>query len=157
MSEEKDIVYSITNAKEYDPCMHSAEHILNQTMVRLFGCGRAFRAHIEKRKSKCDYYFSRNLTQDEIKEIEDHVNSIIEQDMPITEEFLSREEAKHIVSLERLPKNAGSIVRIIRIGTYDVCPCSGTHAKTTRELGRFRIISTDWNGGVLRVRFRLET
>jgi len=35
--------------KEYDPRMHSAEHILNQTMVRMFNRGRSFSAHIEKK------------------------------------------------------------------------------------------------------------
>ena len=44
-------------SKEIDPRMHSAEHVLNQTMVRMFGTGRAFSAHIEARKSKCDYRF----------------------------------------------------------------------------------------------------
>ena len=48
--------------KQYHPQMHSAEHILNQTMVRMFNRGRSFSNHIEKKKSKCDYHFDRNLT-----------------------------------------------------------------------------------------------
>ena len=42
------------NKEEYPP-MHTAEHILNGTMVKMFGCRRAQNAHIERRKSKCDY------------------------------------------------------------------------------------------------------
>jgi len=38
--------------KAYDPRMHSAEHILDQTIERMFCCGRCFRTHIEKKKSK---------------------------------------------------------------------------------------------------------
>ena len=60
--------------KKTDPRMHSAEHILNQTMDRMFGCGRCFSAHIERRKSKCDYHFDRGLTAEEIAEIQDRVN-----------------------------------------------------------------------------------
>ena len=56
--------------KEYDPRMHSAEHILNQTMVRMFNRGRSFSAHIEKKKSKCDYNFDRELTQNELAKID---------------------------------------------------------------------------------------
>ena len=41
--------------KLYNEPMHTCEHILNQTMVRMFGCGRSMNAHIEKKKSKCDY------------------------------------------------------------------------------------------------------
>ena len=82
--------------KEIDPRMHSAEHILNQTMVRMFNCGRSFSSHIEKRKSKCDYHFHRALTEEETKKIEKSVNDVIQTDVLVAEEFMSLEEAgKH--------------------------------------------------------------
>ena len=80
-------------SKEYDPRMHSAEHILNQTMVRMFGRGRSFSAHIEKKKSKCDYHFERDLTADERVELERRVNEVIASDVAVREEHLAREEA----------------------------------------------------------------
>ncbi|HEX2960302.1 MAG TPA: hypothetical protein VHO43_00830 [Ignavibacteriales bacterium] len=140
--------------KDYNPQMHSAEHILNQTMVRMFNCGRSFSAHIEKKKSKCDYHFDRNLTENEIQTIEAKVNEIIDLDLPVTEEFLSREEAQRTFNLERLPEDAGDKVRIVRIGNYDACPCIGPHVGKTKEIGSIKIISTDFNNGVLRVRFK---
>jgi misacylated tRNA(Ala) deacylase len=144
------------NPKEYDPRMHSAEHLLNQTMVRMFNCGRAFSAHIEKKKSKCDYHFDRDLTPAEIAEIEKRVNEVIQSDLPVREQFLSREEASSRFSLKRLPEEAGGTIRIITIGDYDACPCSGIHAPSTKAIGGFKIGSTSWENGVLRVRFRLE-
>jgi misacylated tRNA(Ala) deacylase len=143
------------NRKEYDPRMHSAEHILNQTMVRMFNCGRAFSAHIEKKKSKCDYHFARNLTPEEISRIEDKVNEVIKSDLIIKERTLSREEAGKLVSLSRLPEEAGDTVRLIAVGDFDLCPCSGVHAHTTKEIGEFKIISTDCTNNILRVRFKL--
>ena len=143
------------NPKEYDRRMHSAEHILNQTMVRMFDCGRAFSAHIEKKKSKCDYHLDRDLTEEEISAIENKVNKIIQADLPIREHLLSREEAGKMVSLARLPDDAGESVRIISIGDYDICPCSGLHALTTKEIGTFKILSTDYTNGRLRIRFKL--
>ena len=145
----------VPNRKEYDPRMHSAEHILNQTMVRMFDCGRAFSAHIEKKKSKCDYRFERNLTSDEIAQIEHKINEVVKSDLPIQEKILDREEAGKIVSLTRLPAEAGNRVRIIAIGDYDLCPCSGVHALTTGEIGEFKIISTDCANDILRIRFRI--
>lgn len=142
--------------KEYSPQMHSAEHILNQTMVRMFNKGRSFSAHIEKKKSKCDYHFDRNLTEDEISEIENRVNKVIEADLSITEEIYSHEEAEQIVSLEKLPEDAGDKVRVIKIGDYDICPCRGQHVKSTKEIGGFKIISTGYEDGVLRIRFKLD-
>jgi misacylated tRNA(Ala) deacylase len=146
----------VPNQKEYDPRMHSAEHILNQTMVRMFQCGRAFSAHIEKKKSKCDYRFERNLTAEEITRIEVKVNEIIKSDLPIQERILSREEAGTIVSLTKLPQNAGDCIRIITIGDYDACPCSGIHATSTKDIGEFNIVSCDWANGVLRIRFKTQ-
>ena len=145
----------IKSNKQYHPQMHSAEHILNQTMVRMFNCGRSFSNHIEKKKSKCDYHFSRNLTSEEIKEIELNVNQVIKQDLTVSEEFYSKEDAKMTFNLSKLPDDAGDKIRIIRIGDYDACPCSGLHVSSTNEIGTFKIISTDHNEGVLRVRFKL--
>lgn len=142
--------------KDYDPRMHSAEHILNQTMMRMFHCGRSFSMHLEKKKSKCDYHFDRNLTEEEIREIERRVNEVIQSDAVVREELLSRDEAAHAFDLSRLPDQTGDVVRIIRIGDYDACPCIGQHVQTTKEIGTFRIISTSYEGGVLRVRFKLH-
>lgn len=145
----------IISNKDYDPRMHSAEHILNQTMVRMFKCERSFSNHIEKKKSKCDYHFGRNLTAEEISEIESRVNAVIKSNSLITEEFVEREKIKSIFNLERLPQTAGEVIRIIKIGDYDSCPCSGMHVKTTEEIGQFKIISSSYENGVMRLRFKL--
>ncbi|MBN2123772.1 MAG: hypothetical protein JW821_05745 [Deltaproteobacteria bacterium] len=142
--------------KDYaDPRMHTAEHILNQTMVRMFDCGRAFSAHIEKKKSKCDYRFDRPLTDEETREIQDRVNTVISENKPVTEEFISREEAVERFNLERLPEEAGDRIRIVRVGDYDACPCIGEHVSITKEIGEFRITTTGFDEGVLRIRFKL--
>ena len=145
----------MADRKNYNPQMHSAEHILNQTMVRMFNKGRSFSAHIEKKKSKCDYYFDRDLTEEEKLKIETKVNEIIKMDLPVTENFISLSEAKTKFNLEKLPANAGENIRIIKIGDYDACPCIGEHVTSTREIGEFKIISSGFNENVLRIRFKL--
>ncbi len=144
------------NPKQYDPRMHSAEHIFIQTMVRMFDCGRAFSSHIEKKKSKCDFHFTRNITPVEIEEIDRRVNDVIRADLPVVESFLGRDEAQRRFNLSRLPEEAGQTIRIISIGDYDACPCSGNHATSTKEIGLFRIISSDYAEGVLRVRYTIQ-
>ena len=146
---------NIKSNKQYHPQMHSAEHILNQTMVRMFGCGRSFSNHIEKKKSKCDYHFERNLTGNEIEEINLKVNNIIQRDLQVVDEFINRKEAEDKFNLARLPDDSGEKIRIIKIGGYDTCPCSGLHVAHTKEIGRFNINSTSFNDGVLRIRFKL--
>lgn len=145
----------IKSNKQYNPQMHSAEHILNQTMVRMFNCGRSFSNHIEKKKSKCDYHYDRNLTEEEIQLLNKKVNEVIQQDLIVEEEFYSKDVAMEKFNLSKLPEDAGEKVRIIKIGKYDACPCSGLHVSHTTEIGVFNIISTDFNEGVLRIRFKL--
>lgn len=141
--------------KNYYPPMHTAEHILNQTMVRMFNKGRSFSNHIEKKKSKCDYHFDRNLTEEEMETINKKVNKIIQQNFEVKEEFLNREEALKNYKLSQLPDDGGDVIRIIKIGDYDACPCSGVHVLNTKEIGIFKIISTSYEDGVLRIRFKL--
>lgn len=135
--------------------MHTTEHILNQTMVRVFGTGRCFSAHIEKKKSKCDYHFTRRLTAEEARLLTEKVNGVIKADLPVTEEFVALPEAEKKYDLSRLPQDSGSRIRIVRIGNYDQCPCIGPHVGTTAELGKFRITSSNFENGVLRIRFKL--
>lgn len=141
--------------KSMDPQMHSAEHLLNQTMDRMFGCGRCIAAHIERKKSKCDYRFHRPLTEEEIRSIEEQVNRIIESDLPVTERFAARDQCVEQFDLGRLPVDAGEEIRIVDIGDYDACPCIGPHVGSTAEIGLFGIVSVDLQGDTLRIRYKL--
>ncbi|HRX31410.1 MAG TPA: hypothetical protein P5349_05930 [Tenuifilaceae bacterium] len=143
--------------KSYDPRMHTAEHILNQTMVRMFGCKRAFSSHIEKKKSKCDYRIPNPIDMNKLVEVERIVNEIIRLNLEVTDEFVSKEDAAKFLDLNRLPADASSTIRVVRIGDYDACACIGPHVKHTNEIGTFRIISSDYAEGILRIRFRLES
>lgn len=143
------------NKREFPP-MHTAEHILNATMVSMFGCGRHANAHVERTKSKLDYDFDRALTPDETAEIERRVNAVIAADLPVTEEFATQAEVGSRFDLSRLPDDATATVRIVHVGDYDECLCAGTHVAHTAEIGTFRISSTRYAEGRLRIVFRLD-
>ena len=154
-------------SKEYDPFMHTAEHVLNQTMVRMFGCGRSFSSHLNADKSKCDYHFPRPLEDAEAAELERRINEVLAQHMPVRTETLPREEAGKLVDLGRLPAHLegeeGLMVRIVTVGDYDICPCSGEHVENTSEVGAFLLVSHDFTppqgdeeAGRLRIRFKLK-
>lgn len=135
--------------------MHTVEHILNQTMVRMFGCGRSRNAHIERKKSKCDYLLAQAPDEKQIREIETRVNEIIEQHLPVWIEFLSRQEAAGKFDLERLPEDVSETLRIVHVGGYDACPCVGQHVENTSEIRCFSVISFDYADDRLRLRFKL--
>lgn len=142
--------------KQADPRMHSAEHILNQAMVRLYDCGRCFSAHIERKKSKCDYYFDHELTGDEVEEIQSRVNRVVKSDLPVSETFVLKDEAQGLYDMDKLPGDVDERVRIVHMGSYDACPCIGDHVASTGEIGAFRITTTSYKDGVLRIRFKLS-
>ena len=135
--------------------MHTTEHILNQTMVRMFACGRSRNAHVERKKSKCDYTLSCEPTAEQIIEIENRVNDVIMQNLPVTIEFVTRENVPAGVDLSKLPAAANETLRIVRVGDYDICACIGAHVNNTSEIGEFKIISHSWENGTLRLRFKL--
>ncbi|NLZ95519.1 MAG: hypothetical protein GX921_06820 [Bacteroidales bacterium] len=136
--------------------MHTAEHILNQTMVRMFGCPRSSNTHIERKKSKCDYNLNHAPTDEQVQEIEDRVNRVINSNLQITEDFVHIKEAEDLVDLSKLPDNASEMLRIVRVGDYDVCACIGSHVDNTSEIGEFYVTTHSFDKGRWRVRFKLR-
>ena len=152
---EKEIQLNSHNKQEYPP-MHTAEHLLNGTMVKMIGCKRSRNAHIERKKSKCDYPLAQPLTPEQLQEIENTINNVIGQDLPVTFEFIPASEAAKIYDLERLPEDASEMLRIVHIGDYDACPCVGAHVERPSQIGHFRISSSRYQDGVQRIVFRLD-
>ena len=142
------------NKQEYPP-MHTCEHIVNRTMVNLFGCGRAVSAHIERKKSKLDFQLPQTPETEDITPIENTVNEVIAQHLPVTTEFITQQEALGRFDLKRLPENASDTVRVVKVGDYDECLCIGKHVENTSEIGTFKIISSDYKDGIFRIRFKL--
>lgn len=142
--------------KLYDPQMHTAEHVLNQVMIRNFGTNRCIGMHLEKKKSKCDFAFDRALLPNDELSIENAVNDLLKQGLPVIDKIVPRHEAEQLVSLEKLPGDSGDPVRLVMVGDFDTCACIGNHVQNTLEVGEFRIISTSFEEGILRIRFKLN-
>ena len=151
-----DYILNEHNKEEFPPA-HTAEHLLNQTMIRMFDCGRSFNAHVERKKSKMSFHLSQKPSRQEEKEIERRMNELIEEDLPVTFEFVTRDNLPDEVSLERLPDDASETIRLVRIGDYDVCPCIGKHVRSTSQIGRFELLGTNWDEQEhsFRVRFKI--
>ena len=142
--------------KEYNPAMHTAEHILNSVMDKMYHCGRSFNSHIENKKSKCDYHIRKGLSDKEVTAVERTVNEIIKLNIPVGEELVGRGEADNNYFTGKLPEDAGESIRIVTIGNFDSCTCIGLHVSNTSEIGIFSITSADYNEGILRIRFKLN-
>lgn len=150
----EELILNQHNKSEYPP-MHTAEHLLNQTMCRMFGCERSRDTHIERKKSKINFILQERPTDKQIADIEEKINKLIAEDLPVTYEFVDREHIPAGVKLDRLPEDASETIRIVRIGDYDVCPCIGAHVASTAEIGSFRITSTSYNDTSFRIIYKL--
>ena len=153
---KEDYILNEHNKEEFPPA-HTAEHLLNQTMIRLFGCERSYNAHIERKKSKMSFRLDHKPTRQEEKEIERQMKLLIEEDLPVTFEFVSREDLPEGIATDRLPDDASDTIRLVRIGDYDVCPCIGRHVRSTSQIGRFELLGTNWDEHEhsFRVRFKI--
>lgn len=138
------------------PPAHTAEHLLNQVMVRMFGCERSRNAHIERKKSKISYVMDHKPDRKEEREIEQQMNELIDADLPVTFEFVDRYNIPEGVKLDRLPDDASETIRLVRIGDFDVCPCIGKHVRSTSQIGRFELLGTNWDQDTMNFRIRFK-
>ena len=164
---EKEPFFNEHNKEEFPPA-HTAEHLLNQLMMRMFSCERSNNAHIERKKSKISYILDHKPDRKEEREIERQMNELIEQDLPVTFQFVTRAELEGIVmeaeedspefrmDLDRLPTDASDTIRLVRIGDYDVCPCIGKHVRSTSQIGRFEMLGTNWDNDRMAFRIRYK-
>lgn len=140
--------------EEFAPA-HTAEHLLNQTMIRMSGCERSRNAHIERKKSKINYNLNECPSAEQVAEIERVMNEVIAKNLHVTYEFVTRDNIPEGVVLDKLPEDASETLRIVRIGDYDICACIGNHVESTKEIGTFKITSTSYNEGNFRIVFKV--
>jgi Ser-tRNA(Ala) deacylase AlaX len=103
------------------------------------------------------FHLDHKPSRQEEKAIEQRMNELIEEDLPVTFEFVTRDNIPDGVVLDRLPEDASETIRLVRIGDYDVCPCIGKHVRSTSQIGRFEMLGTNWDEQErsFRVRFKI--
>ena len=126
-------------------------------MVRMFGCERSRNAHVERKKSKISYILDHKPSRQEEREIEQRMNELIAEDMLVSFQFVDRDHIPVGITLDRLPDEASEMLRLVRIGDYDICPCIGRHVRSTAQIGRFEMLGTNWDEltRTFRIRFKV--
>ena len=121
---------------------HSATHLLMGALRAVLG------GHIEQQGSyvdaerlRFDFTHNQAATAEEIQAIEDLVNQKIMENIPVTTEVLSLDDAKKTGATAQFDEKYGAEVRVVSIADFDKEFCGGTHAKTTGQIRIFKIIS----------------
>ena len=133
---------------------HSATHLLNSALRTVLG------DHVEQRgslvneeKLRFDFVHQKQVTKDEIKEIEAIVNSEIRANSKATTETMPIKEAEKKGALAFFGDKYGEEVRVLSMGgDFSVELCGGTHVQRTGDIGYFKIITeTSISAGVRRI------
>lgn len=127
--------------------IHSGEHIVSGLMHRKYGFSNVG-FHLG---GEITMDFDGELTRAQLDEIEDEANRIIYENVEITAEYPSADvlQATEYRSKLDLTEN----LRLVTIGTYDICACCAPHVARTGEIGMIKLLDAIRYKGGMRIHF----
>ena len=132
---------------------HAGEHMLANAAYRLIS-GGTIGLHLGVDVSTIDMTLPEGrtrITADEIKALEDDVNSRIQRDVPIKQWFPDADELA-LLPLRKAP-TVSEHVRVVQIGELEFCACGGTHPSSAGQIGLVKIVDARPSRGKLRLAF----
>lgn len=125
---------------------HSSAHLLQAALTKVLGNEvKQAGSQVEENRMRFDFTFSRAMTENEIFKVEDIVNNWISQGLEVTTQEMDIEQAKLTGAVALFGEKYEDIVRVVSMGIGENCIskefCAGTHARNTRDLRMFKIVS----------------
>ncbi|WP_026662644.1 alanine--tRNA ligase [Butyrivibrio proteoclasticus] len=121
---------------------HSATHLLQKALQMVLGDGvEQAGSYQDPDKTRFDFSYHQAMTADEIKKVEDIVNSKILEALPVVTEEMSIEDAKKTGAMALFGEKYGETVRVVNMGDFSIELCGGTHVANTSHIGLFKILS----------------
>ena len=143
---------------EIETKYHTATHLLNAALKVVVNkdCHQKG-SNITTERMRFDFSCDHKLTDEEKTQVENLVNKWIKEDLVVTKEEMSKEEAlksgAECMFIDRYP----DIVTVYSIGDVSKELCGGPHVKNTKELGHFRILKEEASSaGIRRIKAVLE-
>ncbi len=125
---------------------HTTTHILHKALKEVLG------EHVEQAGSlvsperlRFDFQHYSGMTREELELVENKVNDIILESLPVNIIETTLNEAKKLGAIALFGEKYAERVRVVKVGDYSVELCGGTHLTNTSQSGLFRIVS---EGGV---------
>lgn len=139
--------------------LHTATHLLQQALRDVLGNEVEQRgSDINASRTRFDFSFSRKMTAEEIKKVEEIVNEKIKENLPVHFKILPKKEAEKTGALYFFKAKYPEMVKVYYIGhslynAYSKEFCAGPHVSSTAEIGRFKILKEEAVGqGIRRIR-----
>ncbi|MFA5333455.1 MAG: alanyl-tRNA editing protein [Candidatus Nanoarchaeia archaeon] len=110
---------------------HTAEHLLFGSLKKMNPTLEIEKIQLSSNESKI--FFKGTISLSDIIQSQLLANEKIKEGLEITEKFVKKEEVKDArIKADRIKDGTA---RIVSIGDYDHAACSGTHLKSTKEIG----------------------
>ena len=153
----------LSDASEENKKLHTATHLLHQALQDVLG-GEINQkgSNITAERLRFDFNFSRKMTDEEKKKVEDIVNKKIAQKLPVHKIIMNKEEAEKTGASHVFGDKYGDEVSVYYIGdslqtAYSKEFCGGPHVDNIGTLGHFRILKEEAvSAGVRRIKAVLE-
>jgi len=139
--------------------LHTATHLLAQALRIVLNKPDLHQkgSNINAERARFDFSFDRKLTDEEIKKVEDLVNTEITKKIQVVCEEMSPGEAKKKGAQGIFDSKYGDKVSVYTIGDFSKEICAGPHVKNTKELSKFKITGQESVGaGARRIKAILE-
>jgi alanyl-tRNA synthetase len=125
---------------------HTSTHIINGAARKVLG-EHVWQAGAQKEvnESRLDITHYENISDEQVKKIENVANEIVREDIPVEIYELPRFEAERRYGYRLYQGGAvpGKELRVIKIGNHDVEACGGTHMRRTGEIGFIKILKVE--------------
>ena len=137
---------------------HTATHLLNAALKVVVGpFVHQKGSNINEERMRFDFSCDHKLTDEEKKQVEDLVNTWIKEDLPVTMDTMSKEEAIKSGAEAMFIEKYADIVNVYKIGEVSKEICGGPHVTHTGTLGHFKIAKEEASSaGVRRIKAILE-
>lgn len=121
---------------------HSATHLMHEALRQILGTHVAQKGSLVNDKAlRFDFSHNEAMKPEEIRAVEDMVNSQIRRNLPIETNIMELEAAKAKGAMALFGEKYDDRVRVLSMGDFSTELCGGTHASRTGDIGLFRIIS----------------
>src|SRR3990172_6871046 len=140
--------------------LHTATHLLHQALRDVLGNHvHQTGSHITDERLRFDFSHSEKMTDEQIKKVESVVNQKIKDKLIVYKKLMPKEAAQEIGAIGLFEQKYGDLVSVYYLGTsgdiknaYTKEFCGGPHAKSTGQLGEFKVVKEESLGsGVRRI------